>query len=139
MKILMVSWEYPPVVVGGLGRHVHHLATELVQCGHEVVVLSRRPTGTDAATHPTSHHIEDGVLVVAVAEDPAHFVFGEDMLAWTLAMGHAMVRAGVALGNPAQQPGRARAGLQRGAGAAGHGAGRLDHRGRDAPAAGAQR
>lgn len=93
----MVSWEYPPVVVGGLGRHVHHLATELARCGHEVVVLSRRPTGTDAATHPTSHHVQDGVLAVAVAEDPAHFVFGEDMLAWTLAMGHAMVRAGIAL------------------------------------------
>ncbi len=45
----MVSWEYPPVVVGGLGRHVHHLATELVSAGHEVVVLARRPTGTDAS------------------------------------------------------------------------------------------
>ncbi|KZF05587.1 MAG: glycosyltransferase family 4 protein [Rhodococcus sp. (in: high G+C Gram-positive bacteria)] len=100
MKVLMVSWEYPPVVVGGLGRHVHHLATELVRAGHEVVVLARRPTGTDASTHPTHHRIEDGVLVVAVAEDPAHFVFGEDMLAWTLAMGHAMVRAGIALGKP---------------------------------------
>ncbi|MGA9874086.1 MAG: glycosyltransferase family 4 protein [Rhodococcus sp. (in: high G+C Gram-positive bacteria)] len=100
MKVLMVSWEYPPVVVGGLGRHVHHLATELVAAGHEVVVLARRPTGTDASTHPTHHRIEDGVLVVAVAEDPAHFVFGEDMLAWTLAMGHAMVRAGIALGKP---------------------------------------
>ena len=100
MKILMVSWEYPPVVVGGLGRHVHHLATQLVRSGHEVVVLSRRPTGTDASTHPTLHRIEDGVLVVAVAEDPPHFVFGEDMLAWTLAMGHAMVRAGIALGKP---------------------------------------
>ena len=53
MKILMVSWEYPPVVIGGLGRHVHHLATELVAAGHEVVVLSRRPTGTDPRTHPT--------------------------------------------------------------------------------------
>ncbi|MFD4183863.1 glycosyltransferase family 4 protein [Rhodococcus sp. NPDC058514] len=100
MKVLMVSWEYPPVVVGGLGRHVHHLATEMVEAGHEVVVLSRRPTGTDASTHPTITHISEGVLVVAVAEDPAHFVFGEDMLAWTLAMGHAMVRAGVALGKP---------------------------------------
>ncbi|QDQ91978.1 glycosyltransferase family 4 protein [Rhodococcus sp. WB9] len=100
MKILIVSWEYPPVVVGGLGRHVHHLATELAATGHEVVVLSRRPSGTDASTHPTVTHIEDGVLVVAVAEDPAHFVFGEDMLAWTLAMGHAMVRAGVALHKP---------------------------------------
>ena len=29
MRILMVSWEYPPVVIGGLGRHVHHLAVEL--------------------------------------------------------------------------------------------------------------
>ncbi len=97
MKILIVSWEYPPVVVGGLGRHVHHLATELAAAGHEVVVLSRRPSGTDASTHPTVTEIADGVLVVAVAEDPPHFIFGEDMLAWTLAMGHAMVRAGVAL------------------------------------------
>lgn len=49
MKILMVSWEYPPVVVGGLGRHVHHLSTALAAAGHDVVVLSRRPTGTDPA------------------------------------------------------------------------------------------
>ncbi|MBF0662645.1 MULTISPECIES: glycosyltransferase family 4 protein [unclassified Rhodococcus (in: high G+C Gram-positive bacteria)] len=97
MKILIVSWEYPPVVVGGLGRHVHHLATELAAAGNEVVVLSRRPTGTDASTHPTLSHIAEGVLVVAVAEDAPHFVFGEDMLAWTLAMGHAMVRAGIGL------------------------------------------
>ncbi|MBY8856423.1 glycosyltransferase family 4 protein [Nocardia sp. CA2R105] len=100
MKILMVSWEYPPVVVGGLGRHVHHLATELAVAGHEVVVLARRPMGTDASTHPTHTYIEDRVLVVAVAEDPPAFDFGEDMLAWTLAMGHAMVRAGVALSKP---------------------------------------
>lgn len=97
MKILLVSWEYPPVVVGGLGRHVHHLATELAAAGNEVVVLSRRPTGTDASTHPTISHIADGVLVVAVAEDAPHFDFGEDMIAWTLAMGHAMVRAGIGL------------------------------------------
>ncbi|MFC4375000.1 glycosyltransferase family 4 protein [Nocardia halotolerans] len=100
MKILMVSWEYPPVVVGGLGRHVHHLAVELAAAGHEVVVLARRPTGTDSLTHPTHSYIADGVLVVAVAEDPPCFDFGADMLAWTLAMGHAMVRAGVALGKP---------------------------------------
>ncbi|GGG06128.1 putative glycosyl transferase [Rhodococcoides trifolii] len=100
MKVLIVSWEYPPVVVGGLGRHVHHLATELAAAGHEVVVLSRRPTGTDASTHPTISTISDGVLVVAVAEDPAHFEFATDMLEWTLAMGHAMVRSGLALGKP---------------------------------------
>ncbi|MDQ1179944.1 glycosyltransferase family 4 protein [Rhodococcus sp. SORGH_AS_0301] len=100
MKVLMISWEYPPVVVGGLGRHVHHLAVELAAAGHEVVVLSRRPTGSDAATHPTVSSVAEGVLVVAVAEDPAHFTFGVDMLEWTLAMGHAMVRAGLALSKP---------------------------------------
>jgi glycogen(starch) synthase len=100
MKILMVSWEYPPVVVGGLGRHVHHLSTELAAAGHEVVVLARRPMGTDASTHPTHSFIEDRVLVVAVAEDPPCFDFEADMLAWTLAMGHAMVRAGIALSKP---------------------------------------
>ncbi len=94
----MVSWEYPPVIVGGLGRHVHHLATQLAVQGHDVVVLSRHPSGTDAHSHPTVDRTSEGVRVVAVAEDPPHFVFGEDMMAWTLAMGHAMVRAGLALG-----------------------------------------
>ncbi len=97
MKILLVSWEYPPVVIGGLGRHVHHLATELVAAGHEVVVLSRRPTGTDPQTHPTTDEVHEGVRVIAAAEDPHEFTFGTDMMAWTLAMGHAMIRAGLVL------------------------------------------
>lgn len=100
MRVLLVSWEYPPVVVGGLGRHVHHLATALAAADHEVVVLARRPTGTDGSTHPTEAVVADGVLVVAVAEDPAHFAFGVDMIEWTLALGHAMVRAGLALSKP---------------------------------------
>lgn len=97
MKILMVSWEYPPVVVGGLGRHVHQLAVHLAEIGHDVVVLSRQPSGSDGKTHPpTDHHVE-GVRVIAIPEDPPHFDFGEDMMAWTLGMGHALVRAGVRL------------------------------------------
>jgi glycogen(starch) synthase len=98
MKILLVSWEYPPVVIGGLGRHVHHLATELAAAGHDVVVLSRRPTDTDPSTHPSTDEVSEGVRVVAAAHDPHEFTFGTDMMAWTLAMGHAMVRAGLALG-----------------------------------------
>ncbi|MBD8507533.1 glycosyltransferase family 4 protein [Hoyosella sp. G463] len=97
MKILIISWEYPPVVVGGLGRHVHNLAIHLAEAGHEVVVLSRQPSGTHAGTHPTTDTIVEGVRVLAVAEDPPHLLFGEDMLAWTLAMGHAMIRHGLAL------------------------------------------
>jgi glycogen(starch) synthase len=93
----MLSWEYPPVVVGGLGRHVDHLATALAGAGHEVVVLSRQPPGTDPATHPTTDSRRGGVRVIAAAQDPHEFDFGTDMMAWTLAMGHAMVRAGLRL------------------------------------------
>ncbi|MFT4044517.1 MAG: glycosyltransferase family 4 protein [Gordonia sp. (in: high G+C Gram-positive bacteria)] len=95
MRVLLVSWEYPPVVVGGLGRHVGHLAVELARAGHDVVVLTRRPAGTDALSHPTSDVRTDGVRVLAVAEDPPEFEFGQDMMAWTLAMGHSFVRTGL--------------------------------------------
>ena len=47
MRVLMLSWEYPPQVVGGLGRHVADLSEALVEMGHEVHVL----TG-DAADEP---------------------------------------------------------------------------------------
>ena len=100
----MVSWEYPPVVVGGLGRHVYHLATALAAAGHDVVVLNRRPAGTDPSTHPSTDEISEGVRVVAAAHDPHEFDFGTDMMAWTLAMGHAMTRAGLALKSQGWQP-----------------------------------
>jgi glycogen(starch) synthase len=102
----MVSWEYPPVVIGGLGRHVHHLATALAHAGHEVVVLSRRPSGTDPSTHPSTDEIREGVRVVAAAQDPHEFDFGTDMMAWTLAMGHSMVRAGLAIKSTRGRPWR---------------------------------
>ncbi|HEY0640624.1 MAG TPA: glycosyltransferase family 4 protein, partial [Pseudonocardiaceae bacterium] len=97
MRVLMVSWEYPPVVVGGLGRHVHALALRLVRQGHEVVVLCRQPDGTDASTHPTTERVVDGVRVLRVAEDPPHLEFARDLVAWTLGMGHAMTRAALRL------------------------------------------
>ena len=96
----MVSWEYPPVVIGGLGRHVHHLSTALAAAGHDVVVLSRRPTGTDPSTHPSSDQVVDGVGVIAAAHDPHEFSFSDDMMAWTLAMGHSMIRVGLSVQQP---------------------------------------
>src|SRR6056300_564426 len=38
VRICHLSWEYPPVVYGGLGRHVHAIAREQARAGHEVVV-----------------------------------------------------------------------------------------------------
>jgi glycogen synthase len=41
MRVLIVSWEYPPVIEGGLGRHVRKLSEHLVRDGIEVHVLTR--------------------------------------------------------------------------------------------------
>lgn len=106
MKVLMVSWEYPPVVIGGLGRHVYNLATALAAAGHEVVVLSRRPGGTDPSTHPSTDEIAEGVRVVAAAQDPHEFDFGTEMMAWTLAMGHSMIRVGLGIKGSRNKPWR---------------------------------
>ncbi len=40
MKILMLSWEYPPRIIGGISRVVYHLATELGRLGNEVTVIT---------------------------------------------------------------------------------------------------
>lgn len=45
LRVLMVSWEYPPVMYGGLGRHVHALSGSLARAGHDVVVLTQAPEG----------------------------------------------------------------------------------------------
>ena len=91
VRILLVSWEYPPVIVGGLGRHVEALGRELAVAGHDVVVLSRRPTGTDATTHPTALEGDGPLRVLRIAEDPPLLEFGRDLVAWTLAWQHAAV------------------------------------------------
>ena len=41
MRVLLISWEYPPVIEGGLGRHVRKLSEQLVADGVEVHVLTR--------------------------------------------------------------------------------------------------
>src|SRR5687768_16464695 len=41
MRILLLSWEYPPVVEGGLARAVRKLSEQLVLSGAEVRVLTR--------------------------------------------------------------------------------------------------
>ena len=40
-RVLILSWEYPPVIEGGLARHVRKLAEALVRQGVAVDVLTR--------------------------------------------------------------------------------------------------
>ena len=40
MRILMLTWEYPPRIVGGISRVVHDLSKKLVKDGHDVTVVT---------------------------------------------------------------------------------------------------
>lgn len=88
MRVLMLSWEYPPVVVGGLGRHVHALATSLAAAGHDVTVVTRHAPGAALEEYA------QGVRVVRAPEDPPAFPLATpSLLAWTMAFNHTLTRA----------------------------------------------
>jgi glycogen(starch) synthase len=88
LRVLMLSWEYPPVVVGGLGRHVHALATSLASAGHQVTVVTRH------APDAPLEELRDGVRVVRAPEDPPLFPLATPtLLAWTMAFNHSLTRA----------------------------------------------
>jgi len=64
MRVLLISWEYPPVIEGGLGRHVRKLSESLVDDGVEVHVLTR---GGGRLPAEAEQH---GVIVHRVREPP---------------------------------------------------------------------
>ena len=41
VRVLILSWEYPPIVEGGLARHVRKLSEQLVAQGVDVHVVTR--------------------------------------------------------------------------------------------------
>ena len=87
----MLSWEYPPVIVGGLGRHVHALSRELAAAGHEVCVVTRGGADLPEAVHDG---VREGVRVRRAAVDPIALDFTtESLLAWTQAFEHGLLRA----------------------------------------------
>ncbi|MGH8961221.1 MAG: glycosyltransferase family 4 protein [Jatrophihabitantaceae bacterium] len=92
MRVLLLSWEYPPLVVGGLGRHVEALARELCAAGHDVRVVTRGESGSAVDER------RDGVRVRRAALDPIaiHFTT-ETLLAWSQTSEHAMLRAALPL------------------------------------------
>jgi len=108
MRVLVLSWEYPPVVVGGLGRHVHALCTALAAAGHEVTVVTRHaPAGGTPDRGPALPYEEvlDGVRVVRAAEDPPWLAFSEEtLLTWTLALNHALARAALRVAREGPPP-----------------------------------
>jgi glycogen(starch) synthase len=64
MRVLLISWEYPPIIEGGLARHVRKLSEHLVAEGVEVHVLTR---GGGRLPATEERH---GVVVHRLAEPP---------------------------------------------------------------------
>lgn len=50
VRVLMLSWEYPPSTAGGMAAHVDGLADALQRAGHEITLITRRVPGTEVDT-----------------------------------------------------------------------------------------
>ena len=92
MRVLLLSWEYPPLIEGGLARHVRKLAEGLAARGVEVHVLAR---GLEES--PGEEEM-DGVLVHRVLEPERPRELGE-FVTWIEHMNADMLAAGVEVGD----------------------------------------
>ena len=91
-RILILSWEYPPLIEGGLARHVRKLSEALVELGVDVHVLTR---GSEES--PPEEEVA-GVSIHRVREPTRPSDLGE-FVAWVERMNADMLAAGVDLGD----------------------------------------
>ncbi len=91
-RVLILSWEYPPLIEGGLARHVRKLSEALCEQGVEVHVLTRG--GAESA----SDEVVNGVAIHRVLEPTRPRDLGE-FVAWVERMNSDMLAAGVELGD----------------------------------------
>jgi glycogen(starch) synthase len=91
-RVLILSWEFPPIVEGGLARHVRKLAEQLVNADVDVHVLTR---GDE--TMP-GEEIVDAIQVHRVQEPRRPRDLGE-FVTWIEHMNADMLAAGVELGD----------------------------------------
>jgi glycosyltransferase involved in cell wall biosynthesis len=72
MKILVLAWEFPPRIVGGIARHVAELYPEVVKLGHEVHLI------TVEFGYAPKYEVVDGIHIhrvpVASGNDFFHWV-----------------------------------------------------------------
>jgi glycogen(starch) synthase len=90
-RILMLSWEYPPLIEGGLARVVRKQSEGLVELGVEVHVLTRGGEEEPEAD-------VNGVIVHRVRE-PTRPAELNEFVAWVERMNSDMLAAGVELGD----------------------------------------
>jgi glycogen(starch) synthase len=91
-RVLILSWEYPPLIEGGLARHVRKLSESLAELGAEVHVLTR-----GGEESPPDEDV-GGVAIHRVREPTRPRDLGE-FVAWVEHMNSDMLAAGVELGD----------------------------------------
>jgi glycogen(starch) synthase len=91
-RVLILSWEYPPLIEGGLARHVRKLSEALVADGHEVHVLTR------GGEESPAEGVVNGVHVHRVRE-PTRPADLNEFVTWVERMNSDMLAAGVELGD----------------------------------------
>ena len=94
-RVLLLSWEYPPVIEGGLARHVRKLAEALVRQRVAVDVLTRGIVGGPPTGRPGVDELA-GVTIHRVAE-PSWPRDLDRFVAWVEQMNGDMLTAGEAL------------------------------------------
>jgi glycogen(starch) synthase len=92
MRVLILSWEYPPLIEGGLARHVRKLSEALVELGVDVHVLTR------GGEESPREEARAGVHIHRVLEPTRPRDLGE-FVAWVERMNSDMLAAGVELGD----------------------------------------
>jgi glycogen(starch) synthase len=91
-RALILTWEYPPLIEGGLARHVRKLSESLAELGTEVHVLTR------GGEESPPEEIVAGVSIHRVREPTRPRDLGE-FVAWVERMNADMLAAGVELGD----------------------------------------
>jgi glycogen synthase len=91
-RALILSWEYPPLIEGGLARHVRKLAENLVEEGFDVHVIAR------GREEDPAEEERRGVLIHRVREPERPRDLGE-FVTWIERMNADMLALGVELGD----------------------------------------
>jgi glycogen synthase len=91
-RVLTLSWEYPPIVEGGLARHVRKLSEELVARGLDVHALTRGEHSLP------EEEVRRGVVVHRVPTPARPTDLGE-FVTWVEHMNADMLATGVELGD----------------------------------------
>jgi glycosyltransferase involved in cell wall biosynthesis len=79
MKILVLAWEFPPRIVGGIARHVAELYPEIVKLGYEIHLIT-----VEFGSTP-KYEIVEGIHLYRCPVEP-----GNDFFHWVVNMNDSM-------------------------------------------------